>query len=96
VAPDVLIPTTDIQGSAGYNTSSGTDGNYYASFNGTSAACPHVAGVAALVLSANPNLTQAEVRQIIESTCTKRSGYSFSTNSNHPNGTWNNEVSHHG
>jgi hypothetical protein len=39
-------------------------------------------------------LTQAQVRQAIESTCTKLSGYSFSSNSNHPNGTWNSEVGH--
>jgi subtilisin family serine protease len=94
VAPGVLIPTTDIQGSAGYNEASGTAGNYYASFNGTSAACPHVAGVAALILSVRPDLTQAQVRQAIESTCTKLLGYSFSTNSNHPNGRWNNQVGH--
>jgi subtilisin family serine protease len=94
VAPGVKIYTTDIQGNAGYNTASGTAGNYYASFNGTSAACPHVAGVAALILSAYPNLTQTQVRQAIESTCTKLSGYSFATNSSHPNGTWNNQVGH--
>jgi subtilisin family serine protease len=89
VAPGTGIYTTDRQGSAGYAT-----GNYYSDFGGTSAACPHVAGVAALVLSANPNLTQAEVRAIIESTCTKLSGYSYSLNSNHPNDTWNNQVGH--
>ncbi|MDR2292398.1 MAG: S8 family serine peptidase [Prevotellaceae bacterium] len=94
VAPGVDIYTTDIQGSAGYNTSSGTAGDYYANFGGTSAACPHVAGVAALILSIRPDLTQAQVRQAIESTCTKLSGYSFSTNSNHPNGTWNSQVGH--
>jgi subtilisin family serine protease len=94
VAPGVDIYTTDIQGNAGYNTTSGTAGNYYASFNGTSAACPHVAGIAALILSVRPDLTQVQVRQAIESTCTKLSGYSFSTNSNHPNGTWNSEVGH--
>jgi subtilisin family serine protease len=66
----------------------------FSSINDTSFAYPHVAGVAALVLSANPSLTQAQVRQIIESTYTKLAGYSFSTNSNHPNGTWNNQVGH--
>ncbi|MDR1198313.1 MAG: S8 family serine peptidase, partial [Prevotellaceae bacterium] len=85
VAPGVLIPTTDIQGSAGYNpnlpihpnnggnkiTSDYPNQDYTVWFNGTSAACPHVAGIAALVLSVNPSLTQAKVRQIIESTCTK-------------------------
>jgi subtilisin family serine protease len=89
VAPGVDIYTTDRQGNAGY-----VSGDYYASFSGTSAACPHVAGIAALILSVRPDLTQAQVRQAIESTCTKLSGYSFSTNSNHSNGTWNNQVGH--
>jgi subtilisin len=40
-------------------------GNQYATYNGTSMATPHVAGVVALMLSANPNLTDAEIRQII-------------------------------
>lgn len=40
----------------------------YASFDGTSMATPHVAGVAALVRSANKNLTPAQVRQILMST----------------------------
>ena len=45
-------------------------GNYEPSFGGTSASCPVVAGVAALVLSVNPNLTQQEVRNILTSTAT--------------------------
>ena len=94
VAPGVGIYTTDIQGSAGYNTASGEAGNYYSGFDGTSAACPYAAGVAALVLSVRPDFTQMQVRQAIESTCTKLSGYSFSNNSGHPNGTWNNQVGH--
>ena len=37
--------------------------------NGTSMAAPHVAGVAALVWASNMNLTNIQVRQIIEGTC---------------------------
>ena len=37
----------------------------YGEQNGTSMASPHVAGVVALMLSANPNLTHTQVRQII-------------------------------
>jgi serine protease len=42
-------------------------GSDYAVFSGTSMATPHVSGVAALVLAANPSLTPAEVRAILES-----------------------------
>ncbi|WP_414528325.1 S8 family peptidase [Nodularia chucula] len=53
-------------------------GNQYATYNGTSMATPHVAGVVALMLSANPNLTDAEIRQIIIETAeNSTSGASF-------------------
>ncbi|QSJ16883.1 S8 family serine peptidase [Nostoc sp. UHCC 0702] len=42
--------------------------NQYGTFSGTSMASPHVAGVVALMLSANRNFTDAEVRQIITDT----------------------------
>jgi subtilisin family serine protease len=54
-APGVLIHTTALGG--GYTTT----------FNGTSSATPHVAAVAALVLSVNPALTPGEVESILES-----------------------------
>ncbi len=40
----------------------------YGLYNGTSMAAPHVAGVAALMLSANGNLTAGQVREIITQT----------------------------
>ena len=84
VAPGSRIPTTSI------------NGVYDSVFAGTSSACPHVSGIAALILSVNPCLTWDEVKYVIESTCTKVSPdiYAYGDNPNHPNGTWNNEVGH--
>jgi subtilisin family serine protease len=42
----------------------------YASFNGTSMASPHVAGVAALVKAANKKLTAPQLRQILKDSAT--------------------------
>ncbi|MBS1986152.1 MAG: S8 family serine peptidase [Bdellovibrionales bacterium] len=43
-------------------------GNGYSKISGTSMACPHVAGLAALILSENPKLTAVQVKQIIMDT----------------------------
>ena len=63
--------------------------NAYTTFGGTSAATPHVAGVAALLLSVNPNLTVKQVADIIERTAQKYGDYPYQANPNRANGTWN-------
>ncbi|HOH79438.1 MAG TPA: S8 family serine peptidase [Candidatus Cloacimonadota bacterium] len=65
-----LLPSTDIQSTAGWNHSSGTAGNYYSYFGGTSCATPYAAGVAALLLSYDPTLTPAEIRNALVTTAT--------------------------
>ncbi|MBC6992484.1 S8 family peptidase [Hymenobacter sp. BT491] len=69
-APGVHNYTVDMVGIDGYNEANDIHGNY-TDFNGTSSATPIVAGVAALVLSANPNLSEAQVREIIINTAEK-------------------------
>lgn len=108
MAPGVLIPTTDRVGSFGLNpnhpshlllggnliSSDYLNEDYTVWFHGTSAACPHVAAVCALVLSINPNLTGQQVRDIIESTAQKARTdlYNYNSVSGRNNGTWNNEM----
>jgi len=66
--------------------------SYTGHFGGTSASCPQVAGVAALVLSVNPNLTQTQVADIIRSTARKAGNYNYQTTSGLPHGTWNSKM----
>jgi len=80
VAPGSAISTTD------------RNSLYKQDFWGTSAAAPHVSGVAALILSVNPNLTHQQVKNIIESTARKVGGYNYQTTAGRPNGTWHPEM----
>ena len=66
------VQTTDRIGNNGYNST-----NYMSNFGGTSAACPQVAGIAALMLAANPNLTETQVRTKLQQTATDMGSVGF-------------------
>ena len=70
------MQTTDIQGSRGFNPRKEAAGDYCeadgaSGFGGTSASTPLVAGVVALMLSVDPTLKPAEIRQILCDTAVK-------------------------
>lgn len=77
VAPGVHILSTILNDQTEYKS-------------GTSMACPHVAGVAALVLERNSELTVNQVNSIICSNVKKLSGVNF--NVTKPDGAWNIEY----
>lgn len=64
--PGLGVLTTDQLGAPGYDKSDFTN-----DFGGTSSATPVVAGVAALILSANPDLTGQQVKSILQETADK-------------------------
>lgn len=65
------ITTTDRTGINGFNTATGTAGNYYSGFGGTSSAAPVVSGVVALMLQRNPSLGWRDVQEILIRSATK-------------------------
>lgn len=64
--PGLGVLTADQLGAAGYDQE-----DFTKDFGGTSSATPVVAGVAALILSANPDLTALQVRKILQDTADK-------------------------
>jgi subtilisin family serine protease len=78
---DLVAPvgslTTDIAGADGDDP-----GDYMTNFNGTSSACPVVAGVAALVASAAGDKTAAEIEEILVRTA-RRAPYALPDETGH-------------
>ncbi len=64
---NLAITTTDRTGDKGYNATA----NYTNTFGGTSSATPLAAGVAALILSVEPTLTNVQVQQRLEDSADK-------------------------
>ena len=85
MAPGVSIYTTDTLQQNLFDVN-------YREFAGTSSACPHVAAVAGLVLSVNPDLTMKDVSNIIESTAQKIGEYHYTIKPEYPMGAWNKNM----
>jgi subtilisin family serine protease len=75
-APGVKVLATDMTAELGYN---GFVDNNYSMFNGTSAACPNAAGVMALILSVDPELSAYDARAVLAVTAQKVGGYDYDT-----------------
>ena len=82
------IFTTDVSyPNRGFNVgevkAGGANGLHTNDFGGTSSATPLAAGVAALILSARPDLSRAQILEVMEQTCDKiASGYDANGHSN--------------
>jgi serine protease AprX len=64
--PDIVLPGVSITAARASNTSLGTPADeWYTTEQGTSMAAPHAAGVAALMLAANPALTPGDIKRIM-------------------------------
>lgn len=88
LAPGTQTPSADAQGSAGYsgNTTffmSTPDGNFVKNFYGTSDASPFAAGVAGLMLSVNPSLTNTDIYDILRCTAEDIGPAGFDNESGH-------------
>lgn len=86
-APGVKVLATDMMGTLGYNDF--VDNNY-SMFNGTSAACPNAAGVMALILSVDPELSAYDARAVLAVTADKTGGYAYESSEEF--GMWSEEM----
>ncbi|UCH88743.1 MAG: S8 family serine peptidase [Thermoplasmata archaeon] len=70
--PDISVPGVDIDSTLYAASAWINPGNGYTEKSGTSMAAPHVAGLAALLLEANPTLSPEEIKTIIRETATQK------------------------
>ncbi len=79
---DVMAPGEDILSlrSSSGGACSQPVGNIYCRMSGTSMATPHVAGLAVLVLSKNPELSNEQIRQLLRTQTTDLGSAGFDTN----------------
>jgi subtilisin family serine protease len=87
--------TLDFVAPSPYIATLTTAGGTKTDFGGTSASCPHASGIAALMLSVNPNLTLPQARKILNYSCNKVGLYCYDwsiSNLAKQEGGWNVEM----
>ncbi len=67
-APSLMLPVQPGSALDGISPSTGAGDDGWGLFSGTSAACPQVAGVVALLLDKNPSLSPAKAKEILMKT----------------------------
>ena len=82
---DVVAPGGQLLGTVPWY-----EGNVYPDASGTSFACPHVSGLAALMLTVNPLLNVEQLQATIDSTCVKLDGSGYGIT--YPYGSWNSKT----
>lgn len=79
IAAPRALATVDATGNIGFQSDlealGPTHAPFYSIKSGTSMAAPHVAGLVAILLEANPSLGWREVKSILKATATNMSGY---------------------
>ncbi|MBM7583613.1 serine protease AprX [Bacillus pakistanensis] len=75
VSTRVLAPVSSLSADQDVENLDPAHVPYYTHMSGTSMATPHVAGIVALILEANPERSPAEVKQILQETATNMPGY---------------------
>ena len=74
--PDVCAPGTDV-----YSAEANTDGRFVTQ-TGTSQACPHVSGLAALMLQASSGLRPQDIKDILHSTAEPEKSFPWQSSPN--------------
>ncbi|MFH8804576.1 S8 family serine peptidase [Streptomyces sp. NPDC017936] len=92
VAPGDGVPTTMLKGEGDEDLQDLGRRDWVKAFKGTSAATPHVSGIAALLLSSDPTITPDEVRAVIEGTADRAGPAVYQPGST--NGPWSIHQGH--